>query len=164
MLGIFVRIIQKIESTPTFGLCLSTLKLCFPPPQTSTPSRPLPGAIFFYKCIYFFKDVYGKYLSFATLGSYVACLGAKVFKFLWRVIFGGFLAEDEQRPKLVSAHPQTPLWLEKSVLMWNSTFGQNNFSLCNSDIPNRVRGQRQTYNCHSNFQKNSWLYSTSSPI
>ena len=27
------------------------------------------------------KDMYGTYLSFATMGSYVAWLGAKVFKF-----------------------------------------------------------------------------------
>ena len=36
------------------------------------------------------KYAYGKYLSFATLGSYVACLGTKVFKFLRRVIFADF--------------------------------------------------------------------------
>ena len=40
--------------------------------------------------------MYDKYISLATRGSYVACLGANVFKFLWRVIFGGFSAEDEQ--------------------------------------------------------------------
>ena len=37
----------------------------------------------FLKCLVFYKkNVYGKYLSFATLGSYVACLGAQVFQFL----------------------------------------------------------------------------------
>ena len=29
-----------------------------------------------------------------------ACLGAQVFKFLWRIIFGRFLAKGEQKPKL----------------------------------------------------------------
>ena len=56
------------------------------------------------------KNAYVKYLSFATLGSYVSCLGAKVFKFLWMVVFGGLTAKDEQRQTLVSAHPQIPLW------------------------------------------------------
>ena len=71
----------------------------------------------FYKFI-LKKDAYGKYVSFTTLGSYIAGFGAKVFKFLWRVIFGGRWAE----PKLVSAHPQIPLWFEKYVMMWNSNF------------------------------------------
>ena len=31
--------------------------------------------------VFYKKDVYGKYLSFATLGSHVVCLEAKVFKF-----------------------------------------------------------------------------------
>ena len=48
------------------------------------------------------KDAYGKYLSYATLGGYVPCLGAEVFKFPWRLIFSGFSAGDEQKPKLVS--------------------------------------------------------------
>ena len=51
---------------------------------------------------------YGKYISFATQGSYVAFLGAKVFKSPCWVIRKGFLAEDEQRPKLYSAYPQIP--------------------------------------------------------
>ena len=58
--------------------------------------------------VFFKKEAYGKYLSFGTLESYVACLGAKLFKFLGSVTFGEFLAEDEQRPKLVSAHPKIP--------------------------------------------------------
>ena len=64
--------------------------------------------------------MYGKYLTFATLGSYVICLGAKVFEFLWRVIFGRFLAEDEQRP-----------W-PSGITYFLSVF------TCYSDIPNRV--------------------------
>ena len=108
--------------------------------------------------------MYDKYLSFATLGSYVACLGAKVFKFLWRVIFGGFSAEDEQRPKLVSAHPQIPLWFEKSVMMWNSTFCKIIFSFVIVIFQTVSGGQRQTYNCHSSLKKNIWPYSTSSHL
>ena len=46
------------------------------------------------------KDAYGKYLSYATQGGYVASLGTQVLKFLWRVIFGGFSAEGEQKLKL----------------------------------------------------------------
>ena len=108
-------------------------------------------------------DVYGKYLSFATLGSYVACLGATIFKFLWRVICGRFLAEDEQRPKLVSAH-KIPMWFENSVMMWNSTFCKMIFPFVLVIFRTMSLAQRQTYNCHSNFQKNIWLYSTSSHI
>ena len=112
--------------------------------------------------VFYKKDAYGKYLSFATMGSYVECLGAMAFKFLWRVIFGGFSAEDEQRPKLVSAHPQIPLWLEKSVMMWNSTFCKICFPFVIVIFRTVSGGQRQTYNCHSSFQKNIWPYSTSS--
>ena len=59
-----------------------------------------------FKYVLYTKDV--QFLSHATLKSYVACLGAEYFKFPRRVIFGGFLAEDEQKPKLVSVHPQIP--------------------------------------------------------
>ena len=110
------------------------------------------------------KDAYGKYLSFATLASYIACFGAKVFKFPWRVIFGGFWADDEQRPKLVSAHPQILLWLEKSVMMWNSNFCKIIFPFVIVIFWTVSRGQRQTYNCHSSFQKNILPYSTSSHL
>ena len=81
------------------------------PPQLQHPLAHYQGPIV--RNVFYKKDAYGKYLLFATLGSYVAWLVAKVFKFQWRVIFGGFSAEDEQRPKLVSAHPQIPLWLKK---------------------------------------------------
>ena len=106
MLSNVVRIIQKTALTKTLSFCLTALVLWFYFP-TSVPSTPLPWANF-QKCI-FEKDACGKYLSYATPGDYVACLGTEVFKFPWRVIFGGFLAEDEQEPKLVSAHPQIPL-------------------------------------------------------
>ena len=43
------------------------------------------------------EDVFSKYFSFATLG----CYGAKVLKFLWWVILGGFLAKDEQNCPLL---------------------------------------------------------------
>ena len=81
---------------------------------TTRPTRPRVPS--------WWKDVYGKYLSFASLGSYVAWLRVNIFRFPWRVIFVGFSAEDEQRPKLVSAHPQIPLLFEKSVMMLNSAF------------------------------------------
>ena len=76
----------------------------------------------------FFKDEYGRYLSFNTLGSY------------------------DQRPKLVSAHPRIPLWLEKSVMMWNSTFCKIIFPFIIVIFQTVSGGQRQTYNCHSSFQ------------
>ena len=78
MLSDFVRNVQQIALTTTFDLCLSTLKLCFPPPQLQRPLALYQGRIV--KNVLYEKDAYGKYLSFATLGSYVACLGAKVFK------------------------------------------------------------------------------------
>ena len=55
--------------------------------NTLMPIGPGPfGLIVFYKK----KDACGKYLLFATLGSYVACFGARVFKFLWRIFFFNF--------------------------------------------------------------------------
>ena len=131
-------------------------------PQLQHPLAHYQGPIV--RNVFYKKDAYGKYLLFATLGSYVAWLVAKVFKFLWRVIFGGFSAEDEQRPKLVSAHPQIPLWFEKSVMMWNSTFCKLFFPFFIVIFWTVSRGQRQTYNCHSSFQKNIWPYSTSSHL
>ena len=44
--------------------------------------------------------------QYANTGDYIACLGTDIFKCPWRVNFGGFLAKDEQKPKLVSAHPK----------------------------------------------------------
>ena len=61
-------------------------------------------------------------------------------KFQWTVIFGRFSAEDEQRPKL------SLLKLLFTCDMTNVTrydialFEKNYFSLCYSDIPNRVIG------------------------
>ena len=113
MLSNVMRFIQKIAPTTTltlgwaywsFGL-ISKLCLLLAIYQ---------GPIF--KKIFYKKDAYGKYLSYATLGGYVPCLGAEVFKFPWGLIFGRFSVEDEKKPKLVSAHPQIPL------MMWNSTF------------------------------------------
>ena len=72
--------------------------------------------------------MYGKYLQFTTLGSYVACLGPKVFKFRYRVFFGGFSAKDDQRPKLVSTYPQIPFGYEKCGMMGNSIFCKIMFS------------------------------------
>ena len=85
MLSNVVKIIQKTALTPTFGLCLSTLKLRFPPPQLQRSLALYQGPIFI--SWFYTKDGYDKYLSFATLGNYVTCLGAKIFKFPWRVFF-----------------------------------------------------------------------------
>ena len=90
------------------------------PPQLQRPQALYQGPIFIN--VLYTKYLYRKYIEFATLGSYVACKGAKVFKFSWLVIFSGLFAEDEQTPKLVSASPQIPLWLEKSVMMRNTYF------------------------------------------
>ena len=70
-----VKILQTIASSPSFDLCLSTLQQ-----PLALYKGPIVISVFIYKD----KNVHGKYLSFATLGSYVACLGAKVFKFPWR--------------------------------------------------------------------------------
>ena len=110
MLSNLVRIIQKISSTTTLRMLLSTLKLWFYF-LNSTHSSPLP------------KDNFQKCISFICHPRRLyTCLGTEVFGFPWRVIFGGFSAEDEQKHKLVSAHPQIPLWYEKYVLDWNTIF------------------------------------------
>ena len=54
--------------------------------------------------------------------SHTAHWTLDVPKFPCRVVFSRFLPEDEQRTKLVSAHPQIHLSLEKCVIEWNSTF------------------------------------------
>ena len=41
----------------------------------------------------------------ATLLTYVHVLRADLFQFPCAVIFNGFFKDDEQKPKLVSAHP-----------------------------------------------------------
>ena len=51
------------------------------------------------------KDSYSHYHSYATLVSCVANVGAMLFQLLDRDSFGGFLVEDEQKSKQVSAHP-----------------------------------------------------------
>ena len=45
--------------------------------------------------LFLVKDVYGKYLSYAPPRGYIACFGAQVFKFPWRVIFGAEWAETK---------------------------------------------------------------------
>ena len=73
---------------------LSILKLWFYF-QTLTHLRPLTRAVFKDT-----KNANARYLLFVTFVSSVASLNS--------VISGGFLAEDEKKPKLVSAHPQPP--------------------------------------------------------
>ena len=77
MLSNVVRIIQKIAPTTTLTLGLSTLKFWFYFP-TSTPPSHSPRTDL--QNVFYEKDAYGKYLSYATL-AYVPCLGAEVFKF-----------------------------------------------------------------------------------
>ena len=79
MLNNYARIIQKIASTKTLGLCLCILKNCSPHPQLQRPLAPYQVPIV--KNVIYRQDAYGNYLSFATLESYVACVGAKVFMF-----------------------------------------------------------------------------------
>ena len=78
---------------------------------------------------------------------------AKVFKFPWRVIVGEFSTEDEQRLKLVFAHPHIPLWFDKSVMMWNGTFYKIIFPFVIVIFRTVSRRQKQTYNCHSSFEE-----------
>ena len=72
MLSNVVKIIQKTALTPTFGLCLSTLKL-----QRSLALYQGPIV----RNEFYTKGGYDKYLSFETLGNYVPCMGVKIFKF-----------------------------------------------------------------------------------
>ena len=52
--------------------------------------------------------------------AYVAVLGAELFQFLCGVVLYGFFAEDKQKPKLVSAHPQISQALNpKKFLLWS---------------------------------------------
>ena len=50
----------------------------------------------FHKFIWYMA--YGQFLSYATLGGFVPCLGDEVLKLPWRLIFNGFLSEDYQKP------------------------------------------------------------------
>ena len=74
------------------------------------------------KCILWEENVYGKYISFATLGSYVACLGAKVFKFPWSVSFGGFSCGGWAETKTGLCSSSDSLVIRKCVTGWNLTF------------------------------------------
>ena len=85
------------------------------------------------------KKAYDKFISFGILGSFVACLRAKVLNCPWNAIFPGFSAEDELRLKLIASSPQIPMWYEKWVMMWNSNCCKVFFSsLWYDDIPNCV--------------------------
>ena len=98
-------------------------------------------------------NAYGKYLLFATLGSYVAWLVARVFKFPWRVILADFwrrMSRDQNWSLLIL---RFPLWFEKSVMMWNRTFCKHIFPFVMVIFWTVSCGQRQTYNCHSSFEK-----------
>ena len=147
MLSNVVRIIQQIASKTTLCLCLGTLKLWFNF-STSTQCSPLLRTK---NICFIIKKAFVKYLSYATLGANIACFGNEVFMFLWRVIFGRFLAEDEQKPKLVSARPQISLWCEKCVTIRNSTnskiFLHYVIVIFQTVSPTR----RQTYNCYSSL-------------
>ena len=81
----------------TLWMCLSTLIFGFIP-QLSHTLALYQGPII--KNIFYKKDAYGKYISYATQGGSVASLGAQVIWFLLRVIFGGLSAEDEEKQKL----------------------------------------------------------------
>ena len=59
------------------------------------------------------------------------------------------MAEIEQRPKLVSAHPQIPFWLKNCLTKLNSTFCT--FALCYSDIPNCVADTKKAVRLLSQF-------------
>ena len=60
-----------------------------------------------------------------------------MFRFPKRVIFGGFLTEDKQKPKLVCAHPQILLLYKKDV-GGIALLSTKIIALCYSDIPKCV--------------------------
>ena len=72
------------------------------------------------------KYMWTLYLPYA---AYVPVLGAEYFQIPCRVIFQGFLAEDEQKTKLVSAHssltsfqnsfPNKKGWFKTAQQTWN---------------------------------------------
>ena len=145
-----VTIIHEIALIPTFGLCLSTLKLWIPPPPNFNALYSSPLTRAFVINVFYKKQgrtrhrpmahpVVLRYLSYSTtlekhavhrlrrcpafgrvgtclflsvnlnmsesvtlqqgghktMGWYVACLVANVFKFLWRVLFGGGWADTK---------------------------------------------------------------------
>ena len=96
--SLFVFILQPVFGKPNL-CCSHILNLNF-------------HALFtrgqFKKNVFYKKDAVGKYMSYDTLRGSVACLGAQVFKFLWRVIFGGFSGEGEQKPKKMSLGKSAP--------------------------------------------------------
>ena len=99
-------------------------------------SSPLLKA-HFQKCISWKRCV--RQISFiGHPGKLCSMLVGWSLQFSMKGNFGGFSAEDEQKPKLVSAHPQVPWWYEKCVTEWNSIFCKLFFALCYSDIPNCV--------------------------
>ena len=56
---------------------------------------------------YFYSQSYryAVYLLHDTFFKYVPILGANKFQFICVQISDGFLAEDQQKPKLLSSHP-----------------------------------------------------------
>ena len=69
------------------------------------------------------KDWCSLHLSYVPLVTYVPPLGAEQFQFPCRVCFNRFLAEDEQKPKLVSAHPQNSQTVnQKKSCCWTDQY------------------------------------------
>ena len=70
------------------------------PPPSPCRCRRRQGAFrqqFFCCCL----NANRKYILSATLGFFIACLGAEVFQFPWRVIFGKVWAENEKELKVL---------------------------------------------------------------
>ena len=65
--------------------------------------------------IYVTRHMWQANLAYATLVTYVAVLGDDQFQLLCKLIFDRFLAEEEQKPKLVSAQPQDSQTLNQKI-------------------------------------------------
>ena len=68
------------------------------------------------------KDGLAHCLSYATLVTNVQVLVAVLFLFLSEMIFDGVLALDEQKPKLVSAHPPNKQTLNQKKTLFPTDF------------------------------------------
>ena len=79
MLSNIVRIIHKNCIDPNFWFVFDHTTQCWLFTQLQRPLALYQGPIV--RNVFSKKVAYGKYLLFATLGSYVAWLVAKVFKF-----------------------------------------------------------------------------------
>ena len=109
MLSFVVRIVKKLH-WPQLLVCVWAQWHFDYTTQLQCPLALYQRHIFIY-VFFLLKDGYGKYFSFATLGSCVACLGAKVFKIPLRAILADFqrrMSRDQNWSLLIVWFPCDP--------------------------------------------------------